>query len=328
MESTLMDKIYACLAGGVIGDAMGAPVENWHYEKIREQHGWLNTFNGEGTDDSAVKLILCDAILEHDGDVTCDEFADSFLKKEEQCYNLLFVPVRNMLHKLHDGLALPARAGEGNMPSSSSAMCISPMGIINACDPRSAAMETYDVAGLIHSGDASFCRDAACAMAAAVAEAMKPDATVDSVVDAATKYLHPVSSAAEIGYIREMLDAARETGDYEAYRRWVYENRLRYIICDSRETVPVALSLFYLAEGDPVRAIEYSANFGRDADTIGTMAGSLAGAFKGSAALRPEWLEALEAHNSQKFLAEELWRVTASKKARAKEALQLFDKLL
>ena len=71
-------------------------------------------------------------------------------------------------------MVLPVNAGMGNMQSSSSAMSISPMGLINACNPRQAALETYDVAGLIHSGDTNFCRDAACAMAAAVAEAMKP----------------------------------------------------------------------------------------------------------------------------------------------------------
>lgn len=47
-------------------------------------------------------------------------------------------------------------------------------------------MDCYDVAGLIHAGDTTFCRDAACAIAAAVAEAMKPEATVDSIIEAST----------------------------------------------------------------------------------------------------------------------------------------------
>ena len=32
----LYKKVYGCLIGGLIGDAMGAPVEGWHYEKIYE----------------------------------------------------------------------------------------------------------------------------------------------------------------------------------------------------------------------------------------------------------------------------------------------------
>lgn len=110
MKAALTDKIYACLAGGLIGDAMGAPVENWDYHKIQETYGWLQEFSGDGTDDSAIKLILCDAIVTHNGDVTADEFAGSFLKMEKQYYNLFYIPVRNMLHKIQDGLSLPVWA--------------------------------------------------------------------------------------------------------------------------------------------------------------------------------------------------------------------------
>ncbi|MDE7008130.1 MAG: ADP-ribosylglycohydrolase family protein, partial [Lachnospiraceae bacterium] len=59
MSNILYDKILGCLAGGVIGDAMGAPVENKTYQEIEAEYGMVSDFEGEGTDDSAVKLILC-----------------------------------------------------------------------------------------------------------------------------------------------------------------------------------------------------------------------------------------------------------------------------
>ena len=62
------------------------------------------------------------------------------------------------------------------MQSSSTAMAISPMGIINAGNPRQAVTETTDIASLIHNGPTGFCRDAACAIAAAVAAAFVPNA--------------------------------------------------------------------------------------------------------------------------------------------------------
>ena len=31
-KNLLLDKTFACLAGGAIGDAMGAVVEAWHYD--------------------------------------------------------------------------------------------------------------------------------------------------------------------------------------------------------------------------------------------------------------------------------------------------------
>jgi len=303
-ENLLYGKVYGCLIGGLIGDAMGAPVEGWDYTKIIEIHGEVNDFSGDGTDDSAIKMILCGAILKNGGYVTADEFAESFLSEHNRkYYNLFYTPVRNMFHKIEDKLELPVYAGMGNQQSSSSAMAISPMGIINACNPRQAALETYDVAGLIHAGPTTFCRDGACAIAAAVAEAMNPDPTVESVLDASTAYLHKTSSRIMIEYIDKIVNLAKSLNDYEKFRSEFYANHLQSLICDSRETVPCVLALFYLAGGNPEKAIIYGANFGRDADTIATMAGALSGAFAGTGGLKSEWIEKIKknAPNQEKL---------------------------
>lgn len=328
MSNLLYEKIMGCLAGGVIGDAMGAPVENMTYIEIEEKYGTVSDFEGEGTDDSAIKLILCDAILKHNGTVTADEFAESFLESEEKYKHLFYIPVLNMLEKLKAEVVLPVYAGMGNMQSSSSAMAISPMGIINAGNPARAAAETFDVAGLIHAGEATFCRDAACAMAAAVAQAMAVGADVDSVLHAATAYLHPKSAMVMKGSIEEALSYARKYKDYRSFREWFYANRLRTVISDSRETVPVALSMFYLAQGDPVQTILYAVNFGRDTDTIGTMAGALAGAYGGAARIKPEWFGKLQKHNDQSILAGQLYDVVLSRLKAEKEHCKLLESMM
>ena len=53
----LTDKIYGCLMGGLIGDAMGAPTEGMHYENIIEEFGpnGVTDFEGVGTDDTAIR---------------------------------------------------------------------------------------------------------------------------------------------------------------------------------------------------------------------------------------------------------------------------------
>ena len=320
----LYDKVYGCLVGGLIGDAMGAPVEGWEYKKIIEAHGEVSDFSGDGTDDSAIKLILCDAIIKNDGYVTADEFAESFLRNRKY-YNLFYTPVKNMFHKIEDKLELPVYAGMGNQQSSSSAMAISPMGIINACNPRQAALETYDVAGLIHAGTTTFCRDAACAMAAAVAEAMNPDSTVDSVIAASTAYLHRISSHIIIEYIDKIVNLAKSLNDYEKFREEIYENHLQSLICDSRETVPCALALFYLAGGNPEKAIIYGANFGRDADTIATMVGALSGAFSGVHGLRDEWVEKIKKNNAgQEKLANDLIEIIKKRNTAFSNAVSIY----
>ena len=295
----LFQKVYGCLLGGIIGDAMGAPAENMTYDEIKKNFGWINDFEGAGTDDSAIKLILCEAIIKNRGRISADELADAFIANKKKYYDLFYIPVLNMFHKIESKLSLPVYAGMGNMHSSSSAMSISPMGIINAGNPRRAALETFDVAGLIHGGVSTFCRDGACAMAAAVAEAMSPHATVDSVLQASWAYLHKDSSNELLDRIKFTMEIVSKDGNYEEFRKNYYDHCLGDIPCDSRETVPCVLALFKIADGDPIKAIEYAANFGRDADTIATMTGALCGAFKGIHALKPEWISKLESTYGQ-----------------------------
>jgi ADP-ribosylglycohydrolase len=312
-----MDRVYGSLLGGLIGDAMGAPVESWNFKDIEAKYALVDTFEGNGTDDSAVKLIICRALIKHGGHIGCDELAESFMANK-QYYNLFYIPVRNMFHKLEDELCLPVDAGYGNMQSSSSAMAISPMGLINACNPRQAARETFDVASLVHSGPAAFCRDGACIMASAVAQAMVPGTTVDEILEASIKYLHPVSSRLMIEKIEEVLQLARRLGDYKAFREAYYEKYLQHVICDSRETIPATLAIFYLSEGDPVRSIINASNFGRDADTNASMVGAIAGAFKGVGGLKKEWVAQIEAGgDEQKRIARQLADLI---QARASEA--------
>ena len=319
---SLLDRVYGSLLGGLIGDAMGAPVEGWHYADIEAKRGLVDTFEGAGTDDSAVKLIICQALIRHGGHITADQLAESFLANP-QYYNLFYIPVRNMYHKLKDGLCLPMDAGYGNMQSSSSAMAISPMGLINACNPRQAAIETFDAASLVHSGPAAFCRDGACAMAAAVAQAMVPGTTIDEIIEAATAYLHPRSAAFMIGRVGEVMALARKLNDYRAFREAFYARYLYDVICDSRETIPAALAIFCLSGGDPVKCIINAANFGRDADTIASMVGAIAGAYTGVAGLKREWVARIEAGgDEQRKLAEQM---TALIKTRADEAKKVSD---
>jgi len=295
---TLYGQILGCLYGGEIGDAMGAPAENLTYQEITETFGEITDFSGYGTDDSAMKHILCDAIQRAGGYPTADAWAEEWLAQEDLFLKrrLFWIPVMNGFWKIRGQDVTPREAGHGNMASSSSAMCISPMGIINAGDPRQAALETYDVASPIHH---NFCRDAACAMAAAVAAALAPGATVGSVLDGAVAYLPPNSARVMREAIGQTVALAREVGDYGAFRERYYEECLLPGIAmpDSRETVPVALSLFCLAEGDPERTIVYGANFGRDADTIASMAGALAGAPPGVASIPAHGFDTVRAES-------------------------------
>ncbi|MBI4286306.1 MAG: ADP-ribosylglycohydrolase family protein, partial [Chloroflexi bacterium] len=219
-----------------------------------------------------------------------------------------FTPVLNAYFKIAASDVRPREAGRGNMASNSSAMSISPVGIINACDPRQAAQDVYDVASLIHEG---YARDAACCVAAAVAEAFNPEAAVEPVLEAATAYLDRQSEL--IPYIERALELARRSQSYEDFRASFYEQCLLswpqtdfsgnlpregfYDTAEPRETVPTALALFYLASGDYRQSVLYAANFGRDSDTIGAIVGAISGAYQGVDAVPVEWLRKVNEAN-------------------------------
>jgi len=289
----LLDKIYGCLLGGMIGDAFGAPGEGLSYKGIQEKFGeeGIVDFEGTGTDDTAVRNQLISTILKCDGYPDVDSFAQSFIDSRDQNYQLWYIPVKNSFHKFSEGLALPAYSGWGNMQSSSTAMAISPMGIINAGNPRQAVLETIDIASLIHNGPSGFCRDAACSIAAAVAAAFEPNARVNDVIESAKKHLMPVSAKELIDLIDAAISMADKCGNYEDFREEYYKTSLRDVICDSRETIPATLAILFLSQGDPRQAIMWAANFGRDADTIGCMVGGIVGALHGSSGLPEEWVQ-------------------------------------
>jgi ADP-ribosylglycohydrolase len=325
----LQDRILGCLLGGMIGDAMGAPGEGKTYQEIAQTYGELIDFEGAGTDDTAIRLTIIEAILASSGHPRVDDLAAALLKADAS-YRLWWVPVRNLFHKLQADVVTPADAGWGNMHSSSSAMAIAPLGILNAGDPRRAARETYELASLFHAGPTGFARDAACAMAAAVAAAFVPGMTVEEVLEAATAYLLPVSARVMREAIAATLDLAAAAGSYQQFRTAFYERYLREIVADPRETVPVALALFRLAGGDPTRAIILGANFGRDADTIATMVGGLAGAFRGTSALPPAWIEKAEAGAGARYrqLVDDLLAILARRRDEARAHAALLDTLL
>ncbi len=300
--SQLLDKIRGALLGGLCGDEIGRPAEILDYQTIAERYGWIEgpqqrPGKPAGTDDSALKHMLCEAILRAAGEVTPDDWAAVW--RERMHPDQFWIPVQNAYFRLMVQNISPAEIGIGTMVSNSSAMCIAPLGIINAGNPGAACREALSAARLIHRG---FPLEAAGAVAAAVAEAFRADATRDSVVAAATAHL-PAGSEM-IGAITSGVELARASDGYDDFRARFYAEQLRpwphhhdgwSIAVDPRESVPAALGILYLADGDPAETILGCANFGRDADTIATIGGAIAGALRGADRIPAMWIETVGA---------------------------------
>ena len=59
----------------------------------------------------------------------------------------------------------------------------------------------------------------------------------------------------------------------------------------SIEELPVALGMVLVAHGDYEAAVLGGVNYGRDADSIASMAGAVCGALGGASAIRTDWSE-------------------------------------
>lgn len=316
MAKDFLDAVYGCLIGGAIGDAMGAPLENWHYADIRESYGKVQEFvphhHGAGlpgtiTDDSTLRHYMCLAIVRKGGRITPEDYAQVWL--EDLNPDRLFHTERIALEKLRFGMS-PWETGRGQLSADAAIMSIAPMGIINAGDPAQAYQDAFNVASIHQDG---LERDAAATAAAGFAGAFAPGASVRSVLKAmedhgTQKVRRLVSMAMNLardcagvdgfveGFYATMLDRSFPVPLGEAWEKECSPTPT------SREVLPAVTGIFYLCEREANRCIVEGASFGRDADTISSVVGGLAGALRGAGAIREDWIEQCEVANEEFFL--------------------------
>ncbi len=227
------------------------------------------------------------------------------LESDALLLSRIFLAEKWLVARLHYGHVDPREAGVGNIVNCGAAMYLAPVGIANACDPDAAYAEAIDVAGAHQS---SYGREAAGVFAAAVAAAMAADATARDVVDACMRLAHDGTRAAieavcgvaetqadwhkAIPALREAVAPFDTVGDH--YRAPAMDAR-RPSRTKSIEELPVALGLVLLTDGDYRNAVLGGVNYGRDADSIATMAGAISGALGGVGAIPEQWRAAVTA---------------------------------
>ncbi|MEU9720896.1 ADP-ribosylglycohydrolase family protein [Streptomyces sp. NPDC047976] len=211
----------------------------------------------------------------------------------------VFLAEKWIVTRLHYAHADPREAGTGNIVNCGAAMYMAPVGLVNAGNPAAAYAEALDVAGAHQS---SYGREAAGVFAAAVAAACVPGATAATVVDTAL-------ALAKDG-TRDAITAVREVAlrhrDFESalaplraavapydsvgpdYRAPSLGAR-RPSRLHSIEELPIALGMLLVADGRYEAAVLGAVNYGRDCDSIATMAGAVAGALGGEAAVPAAW---------------------------------------
>lgn len=219
----------------------------------------------------------------------------------------VFLAEKWIVAKLHYGHADPREAGVGNIVNCGATMYMAPVGLVHIGDPRGAYDEAIDIAGAHQS---SYGREAAGVFAAAVAAAAAPSATLADVRAAVLEVAHD-GTAAAIRAVFDAVDAFTAAGGSDDPRDLARVVRAavapfdtvgdhyRAPAMDARlpsrtksiEELPVALGFVMAREGDLRAAVLDAVNYGRDSDSIATMAGAICGGLHGITAVPSEWVE-------------------------------------
>jgi ADP-ribosylglycohydrolase len=336
----LADRAVGCLAGAAVGDAFGGATEGWEWHEIHDHFGgWVEGIeqsirharnevkpfspfhkgDGHVTDDTLMTRALVraytikrDHLEAHDVErLLLPELVDRKtwipeLGREDLLYHRLFLAEKWLVLKLRYGHADPRDAGVGNIVNCGAAMYTAPVGIANAGAPDGAYAEAIDFTGAHQS---SYGREAAGVMAAAVAEALRPDASVDSVVDTCLRLAKDgtrdaieavVEAAAALdgwrsGGLAELRGAFAPFDSVGTHYAAPELNARIPSRLHSIEELPVALGLLVATHGDYGETMLGGVNYGRDADSIASMGGALAGALGGVESVRRDWIDDVSA---------------------------------
>lgn len=352
MENNLLfKKVFGSVAASNIGSAMGATVE-WvsvpggGWKALEDHFGWVEGFlpwtqkerdvrywnnspplhyyhmdmePGMTEDGAEIRYLLELAIIEKAGRVTVDDLAAIWKReiKREDIGRLVNPHI--LIH--YDRLCAGNETSRispcliGSMTPwpglVDAAHMIGPVGIINACNPRQAAFDTENICLLLQP-PASGGVEASKVVSAATAEAFRPSATVESVIEASIAYV----STHTRDIINEALNIARKYPNIKDVREPIRAHFApTYPFADGVETAAETMALFWITKGDVRQGMIGATNLGRDTDCIAGMLGSICGAFKSIDGVPMEWVETVQtAINRNKYTMQKLsMRETAEK---------------
>ncbi|MEU8057942.1 ADP-ribosylglycohydrolase family protein [Microbispora bryophytorum] len=313
---SVRDRARGCLLGLAAGDALGAPAENLAPEEIAARWGVLTEIERGGTDDTEYTIFAATVLLRHGHALTSEDVARAW---REEIVARLDGPMRGAgfselgtVEALRRGLEPPLTGRwHAHGWSDGLAMRAAPYGIFAAGDPDEAARLVEADGRVSHTGEGIL---GGRAVAAAVAVAMT-GAPPGEVAGAALRAVPEDSWTAR--NLRAALDVVARTPRplrgralhdssgralpdslgralHDSLGRALHDTVVvrHYPWTDlAPEAVALAFAAYVAGDGEVEASVVTAANLGRDADTTAAVAGALAGAGRGEAAVPARWAE-------------------------------------
>lgn len=289
----LFNRVYGCLIGLSVGDALGAPTEGMEYQQIRDQFGWVKDFVSDdpvGTDDTEYTMLTAKIILKYGKDLTFEDMTrewTKYLVSQEGGFKGGGFSEVEAIFNLRKGLIAPYSGVDNHqMWSDGVAMRIAPIGIYCAGNPEEAVRLAEIEARVSHDRDGVYTGQA---VAASVAYAMTGNSW-EKVIETGINYIpkdswtyRKINEAVEIGSKYNNVEEAIE----ELYHK---VSIFYYPWADmAPEAVPLAYGVFAAAKGEYIPAVLGGVNIGRDSDTIAAINGAMAGALHGAKVVPKVW---------------------------------------
>ena len=322
---SLKDKFIGCIAGVHVGSAMGAAVECLTYQEIEEKYGMLDRFvpymhyhdledpnawmREAGTTEDGVERqkLMIKTIIEKEDRITAEDLRKAWIDHmnpdapgnlsemfESKLLQMAKTPMpATDIGKYCDysGLVTLARACH-------------PIGLINAGDIQHALEDIYEVGKVYNAGNTKAIQWAGIVVTA-IAEATKPNATVDSTLDSILRnrstMINNFLGYNEMNVVNEIEKGLELTANCKDFRdlREVFEDvysgiGVPYPFSYANEVVTKGICIFKMVKGNLKDAIITSVNMGRDTDCVAAIAAGISGALTGWREIPEEWIQQVD----------------------------------
>ena len=319
----MYDRILGSLIGAGAGDAIGAATEARTTEQILAYFGHevsdfekppMDTFGagneaGQITDDFSSAYFVAKHIVDKGGMVTKKIVQEALIEWSEHSifFDRFAGPTTRLAIRRYKGEVIKKSGGVElvtRQATNGAAMKISPLGLLNAGNIERAIQDAITVTMVTH--DNYLAISGACAIASAVSKATMKDADVYNILQAG---IYGAKEGERIG--REI---ARDVAGPSVVKRMEMaidiglgrgtprEKMVEIGHCIGTglhvsEAIPAAFGIFAANDGDAMGSIIGAVNVGYDTDTVATMSGAIAGAFRGAKAYPKHFLSTLEGAN-------------------------------
>lgn len=312
-----LDRALGAYYGLALGDALGMPTQVMSREEVVRVYGTLTGFEparpdnpvsagmpaGSVTDDTDQAVIVGRLLDEGHGRIDPLRLAHELLDWEKEMkakgsFDLLGPSTKAALDAVARGV--PPREAGRNGTTNGAAMRVTPVGIAFPAAPLGPFLDRV-VESCQVTHDTTIGIAGAAAVAAAVSTGVDGGSLTDAV-DAAVgaaragarrgHWIAGADIAARIVWARDLVRGLDETDALDRICALVGTS------VASQESVPAAFAVLAVADGDPWRAALLAANLGGDSDTIGAIAGAVAGSVTGLSGLPADAVRTLRDVNS------------------------------